>query len=516
MASLDKILEDDENGQAHDFLIEDCPWYRHVSDEKNCGDPAAHCQHDEADSGVKLTPETPEASTVVKPTVKPGGPGLFHVKGMHLPPYMEHLWFHLVKRYGKHDAYRVANGIVHKWAAGINPGGFKTKSGKGKRVHADVQAAAQKNIAEWEKDRAEAHAQSASHVAATMALSGAMNMGTVTQKGQQGFQAASSMAGKYSQYGLHQHPSQTVSPSPPLPPDVPLPSPKEVRDLIKSVPECSEVSLSNSVKTFLETAAVKLEKNDEQQALAMLRSAQAALYSAHKQDLGPYMAAIWGGPGTLSTTDSRVIPAGQSSATPQMRQSRETQIAWHGLSVSVAALIARLRQRYFHGHINGVLPNLRMTEETAMTTLDKVLALAGAPITTGKDVSFPTESDTSRETRLLQGTDNLTLSDFKAQKELASLPPLSRLAIETHLDGARDALRQKHVARATECLGKACAVAHTNLAHHLLKELHRHKEAVLLGENHQHTPAEMEYRPLHQSSPQTVADTGNRPAAKLR
>lgn len=518
MGSVDKILEDDEEGRAHSFLVEDCPWYRAVSGGDGAVNHGEHCDHaraqSEPDSGapslvVKLTPQTPEASTVVKPTVPPGGPGLFHVKGMHLPPYMEHLWFHLVKRYGKHDAYRVANGIVHKWAAGINPGGFKTKSGKGRRVHADVQAAAAKNIAEWEKDRAEAHAQSASHVKATLALSGAANMGTVSSKGQQGFNTASSMAGKYSQYGLHQHPSQTVSPSPPLPPDVPLPTPQEVRKLIADVPVCSDVGLSNSVRTFLETAAVKLEKDDEQNALAALRSAGAAVYSAHKQDLGPYMAAIWGGPSTLSTTDARVIPAGQSSATPAMRQSREQQAAWRGLSTSIAGLIDRLRKRYFHGHINGVLPNLRLTEEKTMTTLDKVLALAGAPITTGKDVSFPTESDTSRETRLLQGPDDLTLSDFKAKKELAALPALSRIAVEAHLSAARDCLRGGHVAQATECLGKAMAVAHQNNAGHLIRELVRHKHVIVNTENHQHDKADMEYRPLHQDNKQTVADTGN-------
>ncbi len=92
---------------------------------------------------------------MVKPTVPPGGPGLFHHKGLHLPPYLdiEHLWFHLVKRYGKKQAYRVAVGVVKKWAQGVNPGGWKTKSGKGKRTHPDVRAAAQRNVAEWEKDR---------------------------------------------------------------------------------------------------------------------------------------------------------------------------------------------------------------------------------------------------------------------------------------------------------------------------------------------------------------------------
>lgn len=119
--------------------------------------PAGTVEH------YKLTPRTPEASTVPEPTVPPGGPGLFHIKGRQLPPYIQHLWHHLAPKYGKHRAYGMAVGIVKKWAAGINPGGWKTKSGKGKRTHADVRAAAARNVAMWEKDKADAHKQSAAH-----------------------------------------------------------------------------------------------------------------------------------------------------------------------------------------------------------------------------------------------------------------------------------------------------------------------------------------------------------------
>lgn len=103
---------------------------------------------------VGLTPRTPEASTVPQPTVPPGGPGLWHVKGMELPPYVQHLYKHLVGRYGKHKAYGVAVGVVKKWAAGVNPGGRHPT-----KTHADVRAAAAKNVAEWEAKRARAHAQ---------------------------------------------------------------------------------------------------------------------------------------------------------------------------------------------------------------------------------------------------------------------------------------------------------------------------------------------------------------------
>ena len=83
---------------------------------------------------------------------------------------MQHLWRHLVARYGKHKAYGVAIGIVKKWKAGIAPGG--KKGGKPRHTHADVRAAAAKNIAQWEADKAKAHAQSREHekVRATVSL----------------------------------------------------------------------------------------------------------------------------------------------------------------------------------------------------------------------------------------------------------------------------------------------------------------------------------------------------------
>lgn len=151
-----------EAQKIHDHLYSHCPWYKDVHDGKPAAEAGAGCAATRLASPsdpVKLTPETPEASTVDKPTVPPGGPGLFHHKGLHLPPYIQHLWFHLVKEYGKHKAYGVAVGVVKKWAQGVNPGGWKTKSGKGKKTHPDVQAAAQRNVAEWERDRAMGHAK---------------------------------------------------------------------------------------------------------------------------------------------------------------------------------------------------------------------------------------------------------------------------------------------------------------------------------------------------------------------
>jgi len=127
------------------------PWFKQVMAGEHPGEPDA--------DDVQLTPRTAEASTVPQPTVGPGGPGLFHIKGRELPPYVQHLYKHLVAKYGKHRAYGVAIGIVKKWAKGINPGG----KGKGHKVHSDVQAAAARNVANWEESKAMAHKHHGDH-----------------------------------------------------------------------------------------------------------------------------------------------------------------------------------------------------------------------------------------------------------------------------------------------------------------------------------------------------------------
>lgn len=156
LAAVD-LLDPQELAGAHRHLTQNCAWYRAVCAGHCATRPDEHCKAVQ----VKLTAHTAEASTVDKPTVPPGGPGLFRIKGLHLPPYFQHLWYHLVKEYGKHKAYGVAIGIVHKWAKGVNPGGKHPT-----KTHPDVRAAAQKTIEQWEKDRAKAHDRH--HVKATV------------------------------------------------------------------------------------------------------------------------------------------------------------------------------------------------------------------------------------------------------------------------------------------------------------------------------------------------------------
>lgn len=454
MAGALELLEaaHDER-EAHEHLMRECPWYQHV-DKGGRDHPDLHCRHaDEGGALVKFTPRTPEASTVVKPTVPPGGPGLFHMKGHHLPPYIEHLYPHLVARYGEHDAYGVAVGIVKKWAAGVNPGGWKTKSGKGKRTHPDVRAAAAKNVAEWEKERAEAHARHGhgreEHVKAAAG-------GVVTAPGTR------------PQYGLYQNPVQSLAPSPPLPPNVPLPTAAEVKAVIPLVPECSQKDLSDTAKKFLEQAAYKLSKDNPLEALSVMRGAQTALYAAHKADLGNMLPSAY-----TANVFTRIPPAGQSSATAAMKQGNEKVQQWRKAEMALGALADRIRKRYFHGVYNGPSQMARLTEDD-MSALDR-LALA---VVTGKDVSEPTESDTSGAAPLIQPPENLlNIADADASGQLSALPALDKARVDAYLSRARDMLRTNPAGAAQSAM-RAAMIAKESGAHDLARHIRHHVQAL--------------------------------------
>jgi hypothetical protein len=101
---------------------------------------------------IGLTAETPVVSTVHHPYGSPSGPGLFRVKGLQLPAYIQNV-AHALQRSGsaktESQAIGMAVGIVKRWATGTGA--------KGKRVHPDVQAAAARAVAEWEAAKARAH-----------------------------------------------------------------------------------------------------------------------------------------------------------------------------------------------------------------------------------------------------------------------------------------------------------------------------------------------------------------------
>jgi 8-oxo-dGTP diphosphatase len=519
---------EDDWDDVRSHLEQQSPWFKRVMGGESPGDPDA--APDSALSHILLTPRTAEASTVHEPTVPPGGPGLFRIKGRQLPPYVQHLYKHLVAKYGKHRAYGVAIGIVKKWAAGVNPGG----KGKGHKVHSDVQAAAAKNIADWETSRGMAHAHhagkeaehdkaAASHVGLAVVhaydrdIQGRMErvnsyikddrrvkVGMIGQEaplakaelaslyhespedeaaflghlhearghyaagrheqaiaslgraqavasrrsmsftadaleqqkgaileeqraaaakraeaaapvhakggflGRFGHHApvaasqpdspldvvlaapaswpsgrpykesllppgptTSLLAGQQTRPGvitngpgsapdrygqLRQAPSQTVAASPPLPTGVTLPTPGELDTLAAQVPDGADITLSNSVRTHLRTAAGKMRKDDRIGALSALRSAQAGVHSAYRAAMGenmPVTAQVYG-------SFTAVPPAAQSSATTAMLAGRATTDKYRALHHQIATHIDRFRREYFGGQVNQV-PDARLS-----------------------------------------------------------------------------------------------------------------------------------------------------------
>jgi hypothetical protein len=170
--------------------------------------------------------------------------------------------------------------------------------------------------------------------------------------------------------GPYQVPSQTVSPSPPLPPEVKLPTAAEIRKLIGQVPECTDASLSQSARNHLDAAAVKLEKDDPIAALHVLRSAQSDVYAAHKADLGMAAPAVY-----TASVFTRVPSAEQSSANTEMIRSKGREMAWRKLEYQVAVAIDKIRRKHFHGVYPAGMQQARFSGETA---LGKVVRLSSA------------------------------------------------------------------------------------------------------------------------------------------
>jgi hypothetical protein len=85
------------------------------------------------------------------PLGRPGGPGLFKVKGLTLPRYIRIVANGLMKKgVPKQRAIEMAVGLMYDWARGSNPGG------RGGKVTPKVQAAAAAALAEWQAAKARA------------------------------------------------------------------------------------------------------------------------------------------------------------------------------------------------------------------------------------------------------------------------------------------------------------------------------------------------------------------------
>ncbi len=104
---------------------------------------------EDLDRAILLSAETGRLATEPHPFGKPGGPGLWGVKGMELPPYIQNIARALL-RTGRaktlSQAIAIARGASKRWAAG------------GGNVRPEVRAASQATGADWNAKQARAHA----------------------------------------------------------------------------------------------------------------------------------------------------------------------------------------------------------------------------------------------------------------------------------------------------------------------------------------------------------------------
>ena len=95
--------------------------------------------------------ELHRAGLTPEPRGKPGGPGLYHMKGAGHSAYFQHIVNDLIgSGTPESRAYSLAWGILRNFAAGHD--------GKGNRVSAETQAKAAAALAEENKRRAQAKA----------------------------------------------------------------------------------------------------------------------------------------------------------------------------------------------------------------------------------------------------------------------------------------------------------------------------------------------------------------------
>jgi hypothetical protein len=109
-------------------------------------------------NALELSAKTPALASVHHPLGDPAGPGLFKVKGLQLPAYIQNI-ARAIMRGGVPEsrAISIAIGRVEDWA-----------TGKGK-VSPEVRAASAKAVAEWEAARARAKAKPNEHAHANTA-----------------------------------------------------------------------------------------------------------------------------------------------------------------------------------------------------------------------------------------------------------------------------------------------------------------------------------------------------------
>jgi hypothetical protein len=132
--------------QQHTMGIADPDYYKKI----RAGIMATiQASWEDVDRAIELSADTGRLASEPHPFGKPGGPGLWGVKGMELPPYIQNIARALL-RTGRaktlSQAIAIARGASKRWAAG------------GGNVRPEVRAASAATDASWRSKQARAHA----------------------------------------------------------------------------------------------------------------------------------------------------------------------------------------------------------------------------------------------------------------------------------------------------------------------------------------------------------------------
>jgi hypothetical protein len=150
-------------------------------------------------------------------------------------------------------------------------------------------------------------------------------------------------AGTFAYGQLRQEPSQTVSPSPPLPPVVKLPTPKELIAFAVKLGKMKDDQTSHHLAgavLHLESAAVKMTNNPVS-ALHSLRSAQMAIQDEWRERVGLHK------PRIAYAFSINTPPAEQSSQQQQWAKAEAAIGEMQGAASKIAEFIDRVRRAYF-------------------------------------------------------------------------------------------------------------------------------------------------------------------------
>lgn len=108
-----------------------------------------------------MSAQTARLASTPSPLGRPGGPGLYHIKGLSHSPYFQHIVKALIRSgHPPGEAYAMAWGAIRRWARG------------GKNVHPEVRAAAAAALAQETAARGVAHSHAAPESVSALELTG--------------------------------------------------------------------------------------------------------------------------------------------------------------------------------------------------------------------------------------------------------------------------------------------------------------------------------------------------------